>query len=58
MAEICKRCFGEVKAGEVLIMSEHKEICESCGKYYYTVDRIEKKGYISKLIEWIKEIGW
>lgn len=61
MAEFCKECF--IKnfgnhEGEVIVMSEEKDICEGCGAEDYTVDIVEAKSIMRKLVDVIINIGW
>ncbi len=62
MAELCRKCFNNnfsdlVKDGEKVIMSKDKDVCESCGKYDYTVDRVDEKGFIDGVVEFVKKFG-
>ena len=40
-----------------IIMSRDKELCDGCGNVDYTVDTVEEKGFIDRLVELIRKIG-
>lgn len=61
MAEYCKACFekdfNEIEKGKKIVMSREMDICEGCGKYDYTVDRVANKGLLDGVVEFIKGFG-
>lgn len=62
MAELCRKCFDKnfgdlVKNNEKIVMGNEKDLCEGCNKWDYTVDRVDNKGLLGEVVEFVKRFG-